>query len=117
MTDQIISHYRLVRKLGSGAFGEVWEGVHIDFEEMRVAVKLLHMDLARDEGFVQRLKRECLTLHTLQHPNIVGFRDLVLSGDRPAMVMELVEGQDAFELVQQGGLSPCLLYTSPSPRD
>ena len=106
MTDQIISHYRLVRKLGSGAFGEVWEGVHIDFEEMRVAVKLLHMDLARDEGFVQRLKQECLTLHTLQHPNIVGFRDLVLSGDRPAMVMELVEGEDAFELVQQGGLSP-----------
>ena len=93
MKGQVVSHYRLVSKLGAGAFGEVWEGVHNDFEEMRVAVKLLHMDLVRDEGFIQRLKRECLTLHTLQHANIVGFRELVLSGDRPAMVMELVEGR------------------------
>ena len=105
MKGQVVSHYRLVSKLGAGAFGEVWEGVHNDFEEMRVAVKLLHMDLVRDEGFIQRLKRECLTLHTLQHANIVGFRELVLSGDRPAMVMELVEGEDAHQLSQKGPLS------------
>ena len=106
MQGHIISHYRLVCKLGSGGFGEVWEGVHQEIDAIRVAVKVLHPALSGDQSFIENLKRECVTLHALQHPNIVGFRELVLSGDRPAMVMELVDGEDAFDAVQKGPLSP-----------
>ena len=70
MEGQIVSHYRLVRKVGAGAFGEVWEGVHRDIEAIRVAVKLLHPALSGDQSFVENLKRECVTLHTLQHANV-----------------------------------------------
>ena len=84
-----VSHYRLTRKLGAGAFGEVYEGVHVHDAELRVAVKLVAPVLGAEERFVDALKTECRKLDKLDHPGIVRFRELVM-GERVAMVLELL---------------------------
>ena len=47
MIDTQVSHYRLVRKLGAGTYGEVYEGVHVHDEQLRVAVKVARRLLFR----------------------------------------------------------------------
>lgn len=93
MTPTRISHYRLVERLGAGTYGEVWRGVHTQDPALVVAVKLIHPAHLTNPAFVYSLKAECRLLARLNHPNIVGFRDLVLTAAHPpAMVMELVSG-------------------------
>jgi len=100
-----ISHYRLVRKLGAGTYGEVYEGVHVHDEELCVAVKIVSPALARETQFVDALKRECRQLDKLRHPNIVTFRDLVVQGDQVAMLLELLRGQDLHDRLAGGPLA------------
>ena len=93
MVGSTVSHYRLVRALGRGTFGEVFEGIHAHDEQLRVAVKVLHPALAADADFVASLRAECRLLARLKHPHIVGFRELVVRPDGPpAMVVDLVDG-------------------------
>ncbi len=98
-----ISHYRLDKKLGEGTYGAVYRGVHIHDDELVVAIKVVHPNLANDEAFVSGLRKECRLLARLLHPNIVGFRDLVLSEEHPpAMVLELLEGEDLHDQIKNG---------------
>ena len=99
-----ISHYRLTRKLGAGTFGEVYEGVHVHDEELRVAVKLVAPSLVQDARFVDALKRECRQLDRMNHPNIVRFRELVVNEGGVAMVLELLRGQDLHDRLAGGPL-------------
>jgi len=99
---EIISHYRRVAELGAGTYGTVHKAVHVHDAELHVAIKLVHATLATDPEFVSALRKECRVLAKLGHPGIVGFRDLVLSDDHPpAMVLELLEGHDLHERLQQ----------------
>jgi serine/threonine protein kinase/formylglycine-generating enzyme required for sulfatase activity len=100
-----ISHYRLVRKLGAGTYGEVYEGVHVHDEELRVAIKIVSPSLVQDARFVDALKRECRQLDKMRHPNIVTFRDLVVQGDQVAMLLELLRGQDLHDRLAGGPLA------------
>lgn len=103
MIGQQISHYRLEKKLGEGTYGAVYRGVHLHDDELVVAIKVVHPNLANDQAFVSGLRKECRLLAKLVHPNIVAFRDLVLSEDHPpAMVLELLEGQDLYTLIKSG---------------
>ena len=104
MIDSHISHYRLVRKLGAGTYGEVYEGVHQHDDELRVAVKIVAPALARETAFVDALKRECRQLDKLDHPNIVRFRDLVVNDTQVAMVLEMLTGQDLHDRLAGGPL-------------
>jgi serine/threonine protein kinase/flagellar basal body-associated protein FliL len=98
-----ISHYRLDQKLGEGTYGEVYRGVHIHDDELVVAIKVIHPNLANDDAFVSGLRKECRLLAKLVHRNIVSFRDLVLSEDHPpAMVLELLEGEDLYSRIKAG---------------
>ncbi len=93
MLGATIGPYRLLRSLGSGAHGEVFEGQHTRVPELRVAVKVLHPTLAADAGVVRALEAEVRLLARLQHPHILGVRDLVVGeGHPPAMVTDLLEG-------------------------
>src|SRR5437867_8796798 len=62
--------YRLVRKVGEGAMGEVHEGLHVHLNR-RVAVKLLQRKIASDPEASARLQREARSTTGLGHPNIV----------------------------------------------
>lgn len=87
-------HYTAHRVLGRGGAGTVWLGEGPDGP---VAIKVLREDLAADPELVERFARERRALLGLEHPHIVGVRDLVI-GDRGdgdlALVMDLVRGPD-----------------------
>ncbi|MDP9737688.1 serine/threonine-protein kinase [Curtobacterium sp. 260] len=97
--------YRLVDLLGTGATGEVWRAEHTATGE-HVAAKLLRAELAADPAVVERFVRERTVLLGLQHPSIVRVRDLVVEGDRLAIVMDLVGGGSARDLLADAGTLP-----------
>ncbi len=99
-----ISHYRLTRKLGAGTYGEVYEGVHVHDDELRVAVKVVGPALVQDARFVDALKRECRQLDGMNYANIVCFRELVVNDGGVAMVLELLRGQDLHDRLASGPL-------------
>ncbi|NJQ07491.1 serine/threonine-protein kinase [Streptomyces lonarensis] len=93
MARNIGSQYTTERVLGRGSAGTVWLGRGPDGP---VAIKLLREDLAADPELVERFTHERRTLLGLEHPRIVGVRELVISEDGTdlALVMDLVRGAD-----------------------
>ena len=102
MQGQQVSHYILTEKLGAGAHGEVWKGVHVDDDAFRVAVKLVSPHVRDDPMFLEALRKECRALDRLDHPSIVLFRELMVRDGTVAMVLELLEGTDLASLVASG---------------
>ncbi|WIB26148.1 serine/threonine-protein kinase [Curtobacterium sp. MCSS17_015] len=97
--------YRLVELLGTGASGEVWRTEHTATGE-QFAAKLLRAELAAEPDVVERFVRERSVLLALEHPSIVRVRDLVVEGDRLAIVMDLVGGGSARDLLLAVGTLP-----------
>ncbi|MCH6160586.1 serine/threonine-protein kinase [Streptomyces marispadix] len=91
MARKIGSRYTAHRILGRGSAGTVWLGEGPDGP---VAIKLLREDLASDEDLVERFVQERSALLCLDHPSVVGVRDLVVDGSDLALVMQLVRGTD-----------------------
>ncbi|TLQ45599.1 serine/threonine-protein kinase [Streptomyces marianii] len=91
MARNIGSRYTAHQILGRGSAGTVWLG---EGPEGPVAVKLLREDLASDQELVGRFVRERTALLGLDHPRVVGVRDLVVDGNDLALVMDLVRGTD-----------------------
>jgi len=93
-----IAAYRLIRKIGRGSMGTVYEA--LDGSARRVAVKVLTGELAVHEELVERFRREAMSAAQLHHPNITQVYDFGEEGDRLFMVMELLEGKDLKELIE-----------------
>lgn len=91
----------LVRQLGIGASGTVYEAFHTGLG-IPVAVKVL-----KRVADTPRLRDEARVLATLNHPNVVRVFDFDADGAYPYMVLELVAGLSLAELIKQcGGLRP-----------
>ncbi len=90
----IAGRYRLLSVLGNGGMGTVWRA-HDDVLDRLVAIKEVTppADVTRDEGQTlrERTLREARTAARLSHPNVVTIYDVVEDGDKPWIVMELVE--------------------------
>ncbi|KNB49317.1 serine/threonine-protein kinase [Streptomyces caatingaensis] len=91
MARKIGSRYTAHQVLGRGSAGTVWLG---EGPEGPVAIKLLREDLASDQELVGRFVQERAALLGLDHPRVVGVRDLVVDGADLALVMDLVRGTD-----------------------
>jgi eukaryotic-like serine/threonine-protein kinase len=92
------SKYQLVRELGHGGMGSVWEAHNLALD-IDVAIKLIHSDLPRDEHG-DRLIREARAVARLGHPNIVRVFDVGYREDgRPFLVMELLRGRPFSEVI------------------
>ncbi len=94
MLDQTISgKYRLLRLLGEGAAGNVWEAENL-LVGRRVAIKILHPSVASRPDMQQRFLAEARLSARLAHPNVVDVFDLGRTDDgTPYIVMELLVGE------------------------
>lgn len=99
-----IGPYRVIRKIGQGAMGEVFE-CHDERLHRRVAVKtLIRPDFSEDLS--RRITTEARLLAGLNHPNIVTLHDFGSSEDgTPYLVMELVEGETLKRRIKKARLS------------
>jgi len=97
-----IATYRLVRKIGRGSMGTVFEGV--DGAGRRLAVKVLSGEMARNPELVERFRREAMAAAHLPHPNVTAVIDFGEEGDRLYLAMELLEGSDLKVLIERAGL-------------
>jgi serine/threonine-protein kinase len=114
MTGQLLSHYRVLTKLGEGGMGAVYEAEDTRLGR-RVALKLLPEDLAAKPEVLERFKREARALAALNHPNIVTIHSVEEAAGRHFLTMERVQGQPLNELIPQGGLSLEKLFTYSIP--
>ncbi|MFD0260299.1 serine/threonine-protein kinase [Kitasatospora indigofera] len=103
MARKIGSRYTVHQVIGRGSAGTVWLGEGPDGP---VAVKLLREDLASDQVLVGRFVQERAALTGLDHPRVVGVRDMVVDGDDLALVMELVQGTDLRSRLERDGVLP-----------
>ena len=102
--------YRLDERIGRGATGEVWRGTDRRNGEI-IAAKILHREHLEDDTLVERFVRERSILVGLRHPNVVAVRDLVIEGDRLAIVMEFVGGGSLRDtLTERGPLRPAVAF-------
>src|SRR6201996_10454 len=106
---RIGSHYLLHEQIGQGGMGAVWRAEDVEAGVWR-AVKVLRPEYARDQGAVARFVRERNALVALRHPNVVTLHDMIVEGDRLALVMDLLtEGDlDRFRRAHGGRLPPGL---------
>jgi serine/threonine protein kinase len=101
-----VGTWRLLEPLGVGGTGRVWLGASLRNPADRVAIKLVRPTSAG--ATADRFRREAECLERLKHPHIVGFRE---SGELREhgllfLVMDLVEGRDLTEIIEEGPLDP-----------
>jgi serine/threonine protein kinase len=94
MSDTILAgKWKLLRVIGEGGVGRVYEAEHITLTGKRAAIKVLHLRHAMNTTVTARFIREAQTAATVSHPGIVSVLDVekdVRVG--PMMVMELLDG-------------------------
>ena len=107
VVDKRIGHYQIVRMLGSGGMGQVFEAVH-DQMKRRAAIKLLHKRFANNRQIATRFLNEAKATSIVEHPGIVHIYEFGQTDDGTAyIVMEYLSGETLRQrLDAQGGKLP-----------
>ena len=95
--------YRLLRVLGEGGMGMVFEAQN-ELTLKRVAIKVMHAALASDGQAAARMIREAQTASRVRHPNVVDVYDAGREGDTVFLVMEYLEGEPLSHAMRCGGM-------------
>jgi serine/threonine protein kinase len=99
--------YHIVRLIGEGGMGRVYEAQHTRLSNRQLAIKLLHDDMARQPDILTRFEREAEAASTIAHPNVVEVLDVNrLEDGRPYIVCEYLEGEELGALLDRVGTVP-----------
>jgi serine/threonine-protein kinase len=94
--------YIIQEKLGAGGMGQVYKAYHPDAAKL-VAIKVILPQGKFDTESIKRFEREVKASEKLVHPNIIAVLDSGRINDQLFMVMELIQGKDLFELINEKG--------------
>ncbi len=100
-----IGHYELIRKLGEGGMGAVYQAKDTRTNDI-VALKVLPRSKARDETFLQRFESEARASFEVDHPNIIRGLDVDQADGYHFIVMEFVDGDDIYNVLEAKGRFP-----------
>jgi hypothetical protein len=95
----LVGRFRLLRRLGEGAMGVVFEAEDTELLR-RVALKVLPKAVAAHSHELRRFRREALSAGRLQHPNAVSLLDVGQDGATHFLVMELVRGGSVADVLR-----------------
>ncbi|CAJ0589937.1 unnamed protein product [Cylicocyclus nassatus] len=95
-------YIRLEKKLGTGSFGEVWEGVATKLpmrdRETKVAIKTLRQGYEEAEKI--KFIKEAILMNNFDHPNIVKLLGVCMEGPKEYLILELMEGGDLLNFLK-----------------
>ena len=98
----VFAGYQVIRQLGEGAFGKVYEAVRDDIS-LTVALKVLRAEVSDNDEVATRFLREAQAVAQLRHPNIVGYVELGEVGGKAFLAMELLRGEALTDLMLREG--------------
>jgi eukaryotic-like serine/threonine-protein kinase len=103
VTGQSFGNFQVVRLLGEGGFGEVYEAED-PFLQRRAAVKVLHAGMGQDPELVRRFLNEARAASAIRHPNIIDVFDAGVTSDgEPYILMEFLDGDSLQKIIAQQG--------------
>jgi serine/threonine-protein kinase len=97
--------FRVLQLVGAGGMGEVYLGEQVSLGR-KVAIKVLHADLMMHPSMIERFKREARLLSAIEHPAVVRVIDYGEAGVGACLVMEYVEGENLYDVLQAGAMAP-----------
>jgi len=99
----VIGSYRVVRSIGEGGMGTVYEAVH-EAIERRVAIKVLHREYASNPEFIARFFNEARAVNRVEHTGLVQVSDYGQQPDGTAyIVMEYLKGESLAQRIERCG--------------
>ncbi len=104
-TNTQLGRYRLLRMIGEGGMGTVFEAVHEDIGR-RVAVKVLRDGPGEGTVARERFFREARAAARVRHPGVVQVHDVDVDGATAYLVMDLLEGETLAQRLERGPIAP-----------
>jgi streptogramin lyase/predicted Ser/Thr protein kinase len=101
-TGDVLAGYRVEAVAGRGGMGVVYRATQLALER-QVALKLIAPELAQDEAFRERFKRESKTAALIEHAHVIPVHEAGEADGQLFIAMRFVEGTDLRELIRQEG--------------
>ena len=110
MKQKTIAHYEILRRLGAGGSGVVYEA-NDTLLQRPVVLKMLHTGILSAEQMRTTVLREARLASAIEHPNVCGIYEVGESGEEAYIAMQYVPGQPLDKLIERGPASVQLVLS------